>query len=223
MYMAHLLLVEPDAELAQHVADYLEQQGHEVRIDDGRAALERTLTEAPELVLTEVALPEQSGFGLCRAARDAGYQGPIVFLTERQATFDEALAFELGADDFVRKPPDLRVLALRIAASLRRRRAVDNWREGALEIDPRTRTARFDERAIPLTTGQFDLLWLLARNAGSPVSREAYFRQIRGIAYDGVDRSYDSRVRELRVRLQQAGCPELIKTVRGVGYQLTPS
>lgn len=220
--MARILLVEDDRELAALTAEFLRASGHEVTADDGLTPVDALLADRPDLLLLDVELPGASGFAMCKVARERGYQGPVLFLTARGTDFDERLAFEMGGDDFMRKPVDPRVLVLRIEAALRSRGASHVWRDGALTIDPHGRQALQDGVALALTSGQFDLLWLLAQTVGQVVTRETYYREIRGIAYDGVDRTYDSRIMELRSLLAAAGCAHRIVTVRGEGYQLAP-
>jgi two-component system response regulator RstA len=219
--VANLLLVEDDLELAELTRDFLHANGHQVDTDDGRMAVEKILAGSPDLVILDVELPRQTGFSICKLARQQGYTGAVIFLTARRSATDELLAFELGGDDFVRKPVDPRILVLRIEAATRNRQQPTVWAGGGLEIDARQRQVQSNGEPISLTTGQFDLLWLLARNAGDVVSRETYYREIRGIRYDGVDRGYDSRIRELRARLDAVGVEGRIVTVRGSGYQLT--
>ncbi|MCB9669639.1 MAG: response regulator transcription factor [Alphaproteobacteria bacterium] len=220
--VARILLVEDDRDLAELTAELLELQGHTVVIDDGRRALDLILETQPDLVLLDVELPSMTGFGICNKARRGGYTGPVVFLTARRTDVDELLAFELGGDDFVRKPVDPRILVLRVAAGLRRVQSSPTWTDGELSIDGARRLVSVREEPVPLTTGQFDLLLLLARTAPEPVDRAAYYARIRGIAYDGMDRGYDSRIRELRARLAPWGVDTRIVTVRGVGYALAP-
>lgn len=219
--MTHILLVEDDVELAELTAEFLGAHGYEVGLDEGRHAVERILDEVPDMVILDVELPTNTGFTVCRRVRDGGYRGPILFLTARQSSTDELLGFELGGDDFVRKPVDPRILALRVKSMLGRQQPAESWQNGSLTIDPRQRRVVGDGEAIELTTGQFDLLWLLASNVGAVVTREMYYREIRGIEYDGLDRGYDSRIRELRARLAPFGLESRIVTVRGAGYQLT--
>lgn len=221
--MAKILLVEDDRELAALTAEFLQASGHQVTTDDGTCPVDGLLARQPDLLLLDVELPGASGFALCKVARELGYQGPVLFLTARGTDFDERLAFEMGGDDFMRKPVDPRVLVLRIEAALRPRAPSHGWRDGPLGIDPQGRLASHEGVPLDLTSGQFDLLWLLARNIGQVVTRETYYREIRGIAYDGVDRGYDSRIMELRGLLAAAGCAHRIVTVRGEGYQLAPA
>jgi len=138
------------------------------------------------------------------------------------------LGLEMGADDYVVKPVEPRVLLARIEAILRRARTAPKApREarvsaGRLEIDGARRTAAIDGRDVELTTGDFDILWLLATRQGTVVTRDEILRVVRGIDYDGLDRSIDARICRLRKKLQDAGGAEsMIKTVRLRGYLFT--
>ncbi|MCB9670121.1 MAG: response regulator transcription factor [Alphaproteobacteria bacterium] len=222
--MATILLVEDDGDLADLTRELLEAHGHVVTVDDGGVGADTIRKLSPDVVILDVQLEEGTGYAICKEAREAGYSGFILFLTARVSPMDERVAFELGADDFVRKPVDPDVLLLRIAALLRRRRdEPGTWRNGRLSIDHPRRTVYVDGEEVVLTSGQLELLWLLARNLGRVVGREQYYEEVRGIAYDGVDRSYDNRISDLRSRLAEAGLPgDCIVTVWGEGYLLRP-
>jgi len=150
---------------------------------------------------------------------------PILILTARGDAVDQVLGLGLGADDNVVKPIEPRVLLARIEALLRRVRgahagAVERRLEvGRLAIDRGRRAVSIDGRALELTTGDFDILWLLASQAGRVVTRDDILRVVRGIDYDGLDRSIDARICRLRRKLADAGGAEsMIKTVRLRGY-----
>lgn len=149
-----------------------------------------------------------------------------MMLTARTDEMDQVLGLELGADDYVLKPVRPRVLLARIRALLRRREGVADAPEdrqrlefGPLVIDRSMREAWLAERSIELTGAEFDLLWLLASNAGRILSREEIFTSLRGIGYDGQDRSIDVRVSRIRPKIGDDPMhPRLIKTVRSKGY-----
>jgi two-component system response regulator RstA len=149
-------------------------------------------------------------------------------LTARSDDMDQVLGLEMGADDYVCKPVRPRVLLARIRALLRRSEGVseaapvDNQRRleyGVLVIDSAMREAWLREQSIELTSAEFDLLWLLASNAGRILSREEIFTALRGIEYDGLDRSIDVRISRIRPKIGDDPMhPRLIKTVRSKGY-----
>jgi DNA-binding response OmpR family regulator len=160
---------------------------------------------------------------VCRELR-ARDDVPILILTARGDAVDQVLGLGLGADDYVVKPVEPRVLLARIEALLRRVQASPQSGErrlavGRLVIDRARRSAAIGTAPLDLTTGDFDILWLLASHAGRVVTRDDILRVVRGIDYDGLDRSIDARICRLRRKLADAGGAEsMIKTVRLRGY-----
>jgi two-component system response regulator RstA len=224
-----ILLVEDNARLAASIRDYLKQQGYDVVIEgDGRAASNRFDRHEPDLVVLDLMLPGKDGLTVCRELRSRD-DVPILILTARGDAVDQVLGLGLGADDYVVKPVEPRVLLARVEALLRRARAAHAGAPerklvvGRLTIDRARRAVSIDARALELTTGDFDILWLLASQAGRVVTRDDILRVVRGIDYDGLDRSIDARICRLRRRLAEAGGAEsMIKTVRLRGYLFAP-
>lgn len=222
---ARVLLVEDSARLAASIRDYLERHQYEVFVEgDGLSVAERFERLKPDLVILDLMLPGKDGLTICRELRRHD-RIPILMLTAKGESIDHVLGLEMGADDYVVKPVEPRVLLARIEALLRRVRAAGQPpREarlvaGRLAIDAARRAATIDSRAVELTTGDFDILWLLASRQGVVVTRDEILRVVRGIDYDGLDRSIDARICRLRRKLQEAGGAEsMIKTVRLRGY-----
>ncbi|MBM7060685.1 winged helix-turn-helix domain-containing protein [Pseudomonas sp. UL073] len=223
-----ILIVEDDQRLAALTQEYLESNGLRVSIEsDGARAAERILREQPDLVVLDLMLPGEDGLAICRKVRGR-YAGPILMLTARSDDMDQVLGLEMGADDYVCKPVRPRVLLARIRAMLRRSEAAETGGSGegqrrlefgALVIDNAMREAWLREQSIELTSAEFDLLWLLASNAGRILSREEIFNALRGIEYDGQDRSIDVRISRIRPKIGDDPMhPRLIKTVRSKGY-----
>jgi two-component system response regulator RstA len=220
-----VLLVEDSARLAASIRDYLEQHGFEVTTEgDGLAAANNFERLKPDLVILDLMLPGKDGLALCREIR-RNHRVPILILTARGENIDQVLGLEMGADDYVVKPVEPRVLLARIEAILRRaaapasRAAEPTVHAGRLTIDAARRSAAIEGREVDLTTGDFDILWLLASRQGNVVTRDEILRVVRGISYDGLDRSIDARICRLRRKLQDAGGAEsMIKTVRLRGY-----
>jgi two-component system response regulator RstA len=223
-----ILIVEDDERLAELTREYLESNGLKVAIEsDGAKAAARILRDQPDLVVLDLMLPGEDGLSICRKVRPS-YHGPILMLTARSDDMDQVLGLEMGADDYVCKPVRPRVLLARIRALLRRSEGVseaapvDNQRRleyGVLVIDSAMREAWLREQSIELTSAEFDLLWLLASNAGRILSREEIFTALRGIEYDGLDRSIDVRISRIRPKIGDDPMhPRLIKTVRSKGY-----
>lgn len=224
--MGTVLVVEDDRELAALVASFLSKNGFEVSVEhDGARAIERIPTENPDVVVLDLMLPGADGLTVCREVR-ARYDGAIFMLTARDDDLDEVVGLEVGADDYMAKPVRPRVLLARLTALLRRlgpRAAAiggagTRLSVGELTLNTGTREVSFGGEIVQLTTAEFDLLRFLAVNAGRPVDRDTLYRELRGIEWDGVDRSIDLRVSRVRRRLGAGG--ELIKSVRGKGYQL---
>ena len=224
----HILIVEDDQRLAELTREYLQGNGLNVSIEmDGALAAARILQEQPDLVILDVLLPGEDGLSICRKVRGQ-YDGPILMLTARTDDMDQVLGLEMGADDYVCKPVRPRVLLARIRALLRRHdgsseaQAPGERRRlqfGQLVIDSAMREAWLGEQSIELTSAEFDLLWLLTSNAGRILSREEIFNALRGIEYDGQDRSIDVRISRIRPKIGDDPMhPRLIKTVRSKGY-----
>lgn len=227
-----ILIVEDDERLATLTREYLENNGLQVSVEgDGGKAVERILSERPDLVVLDLMLPGEDGVSICRRVRGQ-YHGQILMLTARTDDLDEVLGLEMGADDYVAKPVRPRVLLARIRALLRRGtvpvedepQAQSSLRFGALVVDNSMREAWLDDKSVDLTSAEFDLLWLLCSNAGRVLSREEIFAQLRGIEYDGQDRSIDVRVSRIRPKIGDDPMhPRLIKTVRSKGYLFVKS
>jgi two-component system OmpR family response regulator/two-component system response regulator RstA len=221
-----ILLVEDDQRLAELTAEYLTKNDMTVSIEPrGDTAEARILAEQPDLVMLDVMLPGKDGFEVCRAVR-TNYRGIILMLTARDEDFDQILGLEMGADDYIAKPVQPRVLLARIKALLRRRPTTDDtplenesMAFGQFKISQSTRTASLGAETIDLTTAEFDLLWLLASHAGNVLSRDDLLQELRGIGFDGLDRSIDARISRLRKKLNDdPENPTRIKTVRSKGY-----
>ncbi len=226
-----VMIVEDDERLATLTADYLTSNGLEVEvIGDGSEAIKAIVAKQPDLVVLDLMLPGADGLEVCKAVRDQ-YKKPILMLTARTDDVDQVLGLEMGADDYVAKPVKPRVLLARIRALLRRSDAPEEKVEtqaagnpnrlefGDLVIDNSAREVWLKESPVDLTSAEYDLLWLLASNAGTILSREEIFERLRGIQYDGQDRSIDVRVSRIRPKVGDDPMnPRRIKTVRSKGY-----
>lgn len=226
-----ILIVEDDERLADLTREYLESNGLTVSLEThGGSAVDRIRNEQPDLVVLDLMLPGEDGLSICRRVRPF-YDGPIIMLTARTDDLDQVLGLEMGADDYICKPVQPRVLLARIRAMLRRLKPVVAEPMPATEeepvrlqfsdlvVDRAMREAWLDDESIDLTSAEFDLLWLLASNAGRVLSREEIFTALRGIEYDGQDRSIDVRVSRIRPKIGDDPIhPRRIKTVRSKGY-----
>ena len=226
---ADILLVEDDRRLADLTAEYFRQNGLSVVVESrGDQALARFAAEKPRVVLLDLMLPGLDGLTICRELREV-FDGPILIFTARDSDIDQVIGLEAGADDYVAKPVDPMVLLARTRALLRRAESSDSPGAGSdivlgrLRISQSAQEVWLDNSKVQLTTHEFELLLLLARNAGRVLSRDDIFHQLRGIDYDGLDRSIDGRISKLRKKLDDcANEPTRIKTVWGKGYLLVP-
>jgi len=223
MNLRRILLVEDDVRLAELVAEFLRQHDFDVQLETrGDDALERFSLDT-DLVILDLMVPGMDGMTLCRELRQH-YTGPIMMLTAKGGDIDQVLGLELGADDYVVKPVEPRVLLARVEALLRRfqRAAAPPAGEmcfGSLSINRQAQKAVLRGEALALTTQEFDLLCLLASRPGEVLARADIYRQLRGLEYDGLDRTVDVCVSHLRKKLGDDGeRPQLIKTVWGKGY-----
>jgi two-component system OmpR family response regulator/two-component system response regulator RstA len=227
-----VLIVEDDVELARLTAEYLEKRNIQVTIEHrGDEAMARIAREQPHLLVLDVMLPGMDGFDICRALRTAGSELPIIMLTARDEDIDQVLGLEMGADDYLAKPVQPRVLLAHIKAILRRASTLekigtagDALQFGQLRVSKVSREVKLGGKNVDLTTAEFDLLWLLATNAGRVLPRNEILKSLRGLDYDGIDRSIDSRVSRLRRKLGDDAIGSAhIKTVRPHGYLFSPS
>lgn len=221
-----IVLVEDDAKLAQLIGEFLQAQGFAVElIENGAEAVDTILAQPPAMVVLDLMLPGEDGLSICQRLRAGGYARPILMLTARSEDQDHIKGLELGADDFVNKPVRPQVLLARIRALLRRadveviQPPATRLTFGALVVDNARREAWLSGELVDLTGAEFDLLWLLASNAGRILTREETFVALRGIEYDGQDRSIDVRISRIRPKIgDDPEMPRLIKTVRSKGY-----
>lgn len=217
----HILVVEDDASLATWISDYLTDHGFLVSVANrGDTAVELIESDQPDLVVLDLLLPVLSGLDVCKTVRKQ-FSKPILMLTACSEESDEVLGLEFGADDYLSKPVRPRLLLARIRALLRRQQVGGELvrRYGPFSIDSESKTATLDGETLLLTNNEFDVLWQLASHPGEVLSRNELLGTLRGIDYDGFDRSIDIRISRLRRKLgDDTSQPRKIKTVRGKGY-----
>ncbi len=221
--MAEILIAEDAAAIAELVADHLRDAGHDVAIaGDGGRAQEHLTRHAPALVVLDLMLPVCSGIELCRWLRARpGAQPVVIMLTARREEQDVLIGYDVGADDYVRKPFSVNELVRRVNALLAlstRKPSEQALQRGALHIDAAARKARARGTELELAPLEFDLLLRLARSAGDVLERELLLREVWGYEHAGYARTIDSHVTRIRRKLAQAGVKDAIRTVHGVGY-----
>ena len=227
----HLLVVEDERNLAEAIADNLEIEGYRVEVcEDGAQALERIRAEPPALVLLDVMLPSLDGFSICQQLRAENNQVPILFLTAKSEKNDRVHGLELGGDDFLTKPFDLRELILRVHAILRRSRSLaepsaagDRLVLGESEVDFKRQVASVGGEEVRLSPKETLILRCLAERPGEVVSRAEILDRVWGYDAFPTTRTIDNFVVRLRRALEpDPQHPRYIHTIRGVGYRLTP-
>jgi two-component system, OmpR family, response regulator RstA len=219
-----VMIVEDDERLATLTSDYLTANGLVVTVvSNGNEAIRRIPAEQPDLVVLDLMLPGADGLTVCREVR-RHFRNPILMLTARTDDMDQILGLEMGADDYVAKPVKPRLLLARVRALLRRIEPDTDSPPSRLEfgnlvIDNSAREVILDGQSVEMTSAEYDLLWLLASHAGTVLSRETIFERLRGIQYDGQDRSIDVRISRIRPKVgDDPDNPRRIKTVRSKGY-----
>jgi len=222
-----VLVVEDDRSTARLVDLYLRREGYSVSVcHDGASAIERALDGLPNLVILDVMLPGVDRLEFCRRVRES-MNIPIVFLSAHTTEMDRLRGFELGADDYVTKPFSPGELVARVKAVLRRFRAVEHrpgpveLKIGRIAVNLRTRRVTVDGREVRLTPVQYRLLCVLAGEPGRVFSRDVLVDLALGPHYDGLDRTIDAHIKNLRKRVGPSnGKATYIQTVHGVGYRM---
>ena len=225
MFKTKILLVDDDPNIRQLVNLYLEKEGFEVSMADrGDAALEQFRASAPDLMLLDVMLPGMDGWQVLREARKTS-NAPIIMLTAKDETFDKVLGLELGADDYIAKPFDMKELVARIKAVLRRFQPQENADNKALEfpglsVNISQYAVTYMGRELEMPPKELELLHFLASHPNQVFTREQLLEQVWGFDFYGDSRTVDVHIKRLREKLP--GCEQLgwqIRTVWSVGYK----
>jgi DNA-binding response OmpR family regulator len=227
--MKCILTIEDEPEMTNLLALWLREEGFEVMgTSSGKEALGKIGTgSSPDLVLLDMELPDMSGLEVCRRLRTMKKRPfPILILSARQKLADKVAGLESGADDYITKPFDLEELAARIRTSLRRADEITKRTRtieiGDLVINTSARQVWRAEERIDLTTREYDLLALLARNAGHVLSKGCIFERVWGIDNEAGWEGIKVYINALRSKLNASGKPNMISCVRGIGYVLRP-
>ena len=221
-----MLIVEDDSELAKLVASFFEQFEFECKIEsDGEVAIQKIEKMKPDLLLLDVMLPSIDGLSICRKIK-SNFKGKIIILTARTDTIDQVLGLELGADDYVSKPVEPRLLLARARAVLRRQPLYSEPKRDVItfndiQLNKHRREVFKNGRLIDMSTPEYELLSLLIENQGKVIDRDTIFMALRGVEYDGQSRQVDIYISNLRAKLDD-GAPNtcVIKTIRSKGYMM---
>lgn len=221
--MKRILVIEDEPHMRVGLKDNLELDGYDVLMaGDGRDGLDQAVRARPDLVILDVMLPQLDGFEVCRNIRTRGLGMPILMLTARAQKIDTVLGLELGADDYVTKPFNIRELLARVKALLRRAAGpvTDVYRFGNVEVDFRRQLAWKDRTPLSLSTLEFGVLRYLVARRGEVVSRDELLNDVWGYKSFPTTRSVDNLMARLRQKLEtEPREPRHILTVHGTGYR----
>ena len=213
--MKKILIVEDEDKIRKIVKTFLEKKSFEiVEVSDGKDAIDSFLTEKPDLVILDVMLPHKNGFEICKEIREFG-NTPILMLTAKTQDNDEINSFQLGADDFLRKPFSLEVLLVRV------NKLLNISAKGVIQIsniiiNEQSRNVEVAGNDIKLSPKEYDLLMYLYRNKNIAVDRDKILNDVWNFSYYGDDRTVDTHIKSLRKKIGQ----DIIETIRGIGYML---
>jgi len=218
-----ILVIEDDPQIADLLRRGLIYEGYQVEVTaDGESGLTAARDRPPDLVLLDLMLPGIDGLTVCKRLRSAS-DVPILILTAKEAVPDRVAGLDAGADDYLVKPFSFDELLARVRALLRRRRTAASQevlRFADLTLNPKTREVFRGNRRIELTAREFELLELFMQHPRQVLTRELIYDRIWSYDFGGESNIIEVYIRYLRAKLEEAGEPRLIQTVRGVGYAL---
>jgi DNA-binding response OmpR family regulator len=218
-----VLVVEDHVEIARGIATMLTRRNYAVTLaHEGPRGLELLREEAFDLAVVDIVLPGLDGFSVCREARRAGVETPVLMLTAREEVEDRVRGLDAGADDYLVKPFAEEELAARLRSLARRGRLPlrETIKIGELTVDVGARSVSYRGSPVPLAATEFRLFELLARNRGLVLSRDRILDKVWGNGFDGESNIVDVYVSAIRRKLRAAGAKECIRTSRGLGYTL---
>ena len=213
--MKKVLIIEDEDKIRKIIKTFLEKKSFKiVEVADGKDAIDSFLTEKPDLVILDVMLPHKNGFEICKEIREFG-NTPVLMLTAKTQDNDEINSFQLGADDFLRKPFSLEVLLVRV------NKLLNISAKGVIQIsniiiNEQSRNVEVAGNDIKLSPKEYDLLMYLYRNKNIAVDRDKIPNDVWNFSYYGDDRTVDTHIKSLRKKIGQ----DIIETIRGIGYML---
>ena len=218
--MTRILVVDDEIRIREMIRKYAEYEGFQVtEAGDGMEAVELCETQAFDLIVMDIMMPNLDGFSACRQIKKTAPDMPIIMLSALGEEYDKVHGFDLGVDDYVVKPFSGKELMMRIHAILKRTRsgAGETFRTGGLEIDYSARTVSVDGVRVGLSPKEYELLVYLVKNAGIALTREQILQTVWGYDFFGDDRTLDTHIKLLRKNLGEYS--RMIVTLRGVGYR----
>ncbi len=225
--MSIIYCVEDDDGIRELVSCALKSGGYEVRsFADAKSFYNKLNTELPSLVLLDVMLPDEDGFSILNRLKNSERLSnlPVIMLTAKTSELDKVSGLEAGADDYITKPFGVMELLSRIKAVLRRTNSQDYDSEviiiDNLKLDSARRIVKYQDKEVSLTYKEFELLMYLMKHKSVVVDRDKLMSKVWGYDFGGETRTVDMHIKTLRHKLENAGCNDLIKTVRGVGYKI---
>ena len=220
-----ILVVDDDANICDLLKLYFENEGYEVKTaNDGMEGISYFKLYEPDLVLLDIMLPKKDGWQVCREIREMSSK-PVIMITAKGEVFDKVLGLELGADDFVVKPFDLKELSARVKAVLRRYSAQGNQNDDEvikfenIEISLQKCELKLKGKSVDIPPKELELLYFLARNCNRVFTRDQLLDKVWGYDYLGDSRTIDVHVKRLREKLDGVSDKWALKTVWGVGYK----
>ena len=220
-----ILVVDDDLNICDVLKLYLEKEGYEVKTaNEGSEAISAFKIYEPDLVLLDIMLPRKDGWQVCREIREMSSK-PVIMITAKGEVFDKVLGLELGADDFIVKPFDMKEVSARVKAVLRRSVMRDNFDDGEvikfenMEISRQKYELKLNGKAVDIPPKELELLYFLASNYNRVFTRDQLLDKVWGFEYLGDSRTVDVHVKRLREKLEGVSDKWLLKTVWGVGYK----
>ncbi len=220
-----ILVIDDDLNICEILKMYLENDGYEVKCaNDGAEGVDAFKIFEPDLVLLDIMMPKKDGWQVCREIREQSGK-PIIMLSAKGEMFDKVLGLELGADDFIVKPFDMKEVAARIKAVLRRYHTRDHFNTDEvvkfenIEISLQRYELKLNEKAVDIPPKELELLYFLASNCNRVFTRDQLLDKVWGFDYLGDSRTVDVHVKRLREKLEGVSDKWTLKTVWGVGYK----
>ena len=220
-----LLIVDDDPNIREMLTLYLEKEGYQVKTaNDGAEGIHYFKIYEPDLVLLDIMMPKKDGWQVCREIREISPK-PVIMITAKGEVFDKVLGLELGADDFIVKPFDMKELSARIKAVLRRYHAHGNMADEEIikfeniEISLQKYELKLRGKSIDIPPKELELLYFLASNCNRVFTRDQLLDKVWGFDYLGDSRTVDVHVKRLREKLEGVSDKWILKTVWGVGYK----